>query len=47
MDQTDEIKVFIDDNQMTGVRAQTAPMPDKKEIASDPTLLSEQDHKKS
>ena len=46
MDQTDEIKVFIDDNPMTGVRAQTAPMPDKKEIASDPTLLSEQDHKK-
>ena len=46
MDQTEDIKVFIDDNQMTGVRAQSAPMPDKHEIASDPTLLSEQEHKK-
>ena len=50
MDQTHDIKVFIEDNQMTGVRgllrAQSAPMPDKHEIASDPALLSEQDHKK-
>ena len=44
MDQTQDIKVFIEDNQMTGVlRAQSAPMPDKHEIASDPALLSEQD----
>ena len=46
VDQTDDILVFIEDNQMKGVRAQSAPMPDKKEIASDPTLLSEQDHKR-
>jgi hypothetical protein len=46
VDQTQDIKVFIEDNQMTGVRAQSAPMPDKHEIASDPALLSEQDHKK-
>ena len=46
VDQTDDILVFIEDNQMEGVRAQPAPMPDKKEIASDPTLLSEQDHKR-
>ena len=46
VDQTEDILVFIEDNQMTGVRAQSAPMPDKHEIASDPALLSEQDHKK-
>ena len=46
VDQTDDILVFLEDNQMKGVRAQSAPMPDKKEIASDPTLLSEQDHKR-
>ena len=46
VDQTQDILVFIEDNQMEGARAQSAPMPDKKEIASDPTLLSEQDHKR-
>ena len=34
VDQTQDIKVFIEDNQMTGVRAQSAPLPDKHEIAS-------------
>ena len=46
VDQTQDILVFIEDNQMEGVRAQSAPMPDKKEIASDPTLLSVQNHKR-
>ena len=40
VDQTDEIQVFLEDNNMMGVRAQTAPMP-----YSDPVPLSVQEHK--
>ena len=32
VDQTEDIPVFIEDNQMEGVRAQSAPMSDKKVI---------------
>ncbi len=46
VDQTPDIQVFLEDNHMIGVRAQSAPMPDKKEMMSDPTPLSEQEHKK-
>ena len=45
IDQTEDIKDFLDDHGMTCVRAQRAPMPNKHEISSDPTPVTEQEHK--
>ena len=35
VNQTEDIRVFLDESGMTGARAQHAPMPDKHEISSD------------
>jgi len=40
-----DIKVFLEDNNMTEVRHITAPMPTKTEILSDDTGVSEQEHR--
>ena len=45
VDQTEDIADFLADNNMTSVRGQHAPMPNKHEISSDPTPVSEQEHK--
>ena len=45
MDQTEDIRVFLDENGMAGARAQSVPMPDKHEISSDPEVVTEQEHK--
>ena len=45
VDQTEDIRVFLDESGMTGARTQHAPMPDKHEISSDPELVTEQEHK--
>ena len=45
IDQTEDIKEFLIDNKMVGARSQLAPMPNKHEISSDPTPVSEQDHR--
>ena len=46
LDQTEEIRAFLCDNDMDRARGQYAPMPDKHEISSDPAPVSEQEHKR-
>ena len=36
LDQTEDIRVFLEDHGMSTARAQHAPMPDKHEISFDP-----------
>jgi hypothetical protein len=45
LDQTEDIRVFLEDHGMSTARAQHAPMPDKHEISSDPELATAQEHK--
>ena len=45
VDQTEDIRVFLTDNEMHGAKPQYAPMPDKHEISSDPEPLSDAEHK--
>ena len=45
MDQTDDIRVFLADNDMHGAKPQHAPMPNKHEISSNPEPLTDAEHK--
>ena len=46
MDQSAEIRDFLDQHDMWSATPVTAPMPYKSELYSDNTLLSDQEHKK-